>query len=434
MRVSVVGTGYVGLVTGVCFAELGNDVILADVIKEKLEKIDKGIPPIFEPGLEELLKKNLPRISTTTSTEKAVLGSDITFICVGTPSKEDGSIDLRYVEQAARDIGAALAKKTSYHVVVVKSTVVPGTSNKVLSVLEEVSGKIAGRDFGVCMNPEFLREGRAVEDFLNPDRIVVGSIDRKSGNVVDELYKTFDCKKMRTDLKTAEMIKYASNALLATKISYANDIGNICKELGIDVYKVMEGVGLDHRFSPNFLNAGIGFGGSCFPKDVAAIVATGRSLGYRPLVLESVLELNKNQPYKMVEILKKRVPDLRGKTVAVLGLAFKPGTDDIREAPSIKIVKKLLEEGAAVNAWDPKAEENFRKLFPNINYFTNPRGALDSADACLVLTEWPELKELEDKDFEQMKNKIIIEGRKVLNPEKVKGFEGVCWPGGKNER
>jgi len=424
MRISIIGCGYVGLISGVCFAEMGNSVILVDVIRDKVDKINGGIAPIYEENLDRMLKKNIGhgRLHATTRLEKAVIDSDMTFIAVGTPSRRDGSIDMVYVKKAAEDIGKALKEKGAYHTVVVKSTVTPGTTEDVvLSMLEKFSGKEAGRDFGVAMNPEFLKESKAVADFMNPDRIVIGGIDEESIERVGRLYKDFKCPVMETNPRTAEMIKYASNAFLAAKISFSNELGNLCKKLGIDAYEVAAGMGYDGRIERKFLDSGIGYGGSCFPKDVKAIIAKGKKSG---LKMEKV---NKEQPLLVIEMLKKRIPNLKGKTIAVLGLAFKPGTDDIREACSLKIVGALLHKKAKIKAYDPQAAENFKRIYKNITYCMHAKEALEGADACLILTEWPEFKSLTDEDFNVMLGKVIIEGRKVLDPGKVKKFEGVCW-------
>jgi len=425
MRISIIGTGYVGLSTGIGFAYKKNTVTCVDVDKEKVKKIKSGVSPVYEPGLQEGLKRFLGKsFDVTLDLERAVKESEISFICVPTPSLPDGKIDLGFLKQASKDLGKVLREK-DYHVVVVKSTVVPGTTeNLVVPVLEKESGKKAGKGFGVCMNPEFLREGSALKDFLNPDRVVIGEYDKRSGDFLEKLYKNFKTQILRTSIKSAELIKYASNSFLAMKISFANEIGNFCKKLGIDVYEVMKGVGMDFRISPKFLNAGIGFGGSCFPKDVKALVYRIKEEGLKPVLLESVLKLNEEQPMKIIEILKKRIRNLKGKNICVLGLAFKPDTDDIREAPSIKIVKRLLKEKANVRVYDPKAMENFRRLFPRIEYSDSARKALNGADACLILTEWNEFKNLNKKDFSSMRRKIIIEGRKILN---IKEKEGVCW-------
>jgi len=430
MRISVIGTGYVGLITGVCFAELGHYVILVDIIPEKVEKINRGIAPIFEENLDEMLKKNIGRgrIHATTHVDKAIAGSGVTFISVGTPGKKDGSIDLACIRKAAEDIGKALKSKEGYHTVVMKSTVVPGTTEEVaLPAIEKHSGKKAGKDFGMAVNPEFLREGLAVKDFMNPDRIVMGGMDVKSVHALEKLYRDFTCPKTKTDIKTAEMIKYASNAFLATKISFSNEIGNLCKKLGIDSYVVAEGMGHDARIGNRFLNSGIGYGGSCFPKDVKALTSESRKIGTRLKIIEAAEEVNDEQPLRIVAILKRHVPRLENKSIAVLGLAFKPGTDDIREAPSLKIVKELLHERARVKAYDPEAAENFRKVHKNVDYCLSAKDALKDADACLILTEWDEFRDLSDADFRSMRKKVIIEGRRVLDKGKVKGFEGVCW-------
>ena len=418
MNISIIGIGYVGLVTGACFAKLGHNVTYVDVIKEKVDLINNKKSPIYEEGLEEILQENVGKnLSATLDLKKTVLSTDITFICVGTPSKEDGSIDLKYIKESAEQIGKILKEKEGYHLIVVKSTVIPGTTEKVRDIIEKFSGK---KDFGICMNPEFLREGKAVYDFLNPDRIVIGEYDKKSGDILYELYKDFSSPILRVDLKTAEMIKYASNAFLATKISFINEIGNICKKLGIDVYKVAEAIGLDSRISPKFLNAGCGFGGSCFPKDVKALVAKAKNLKYNPVLLESVLKVNKDQPLKMIELLKNKIEKLENKKIGVLGLAFKPNTDDIRESPAIMIINELIKENSIVYAYDPKAMKNMKKIFPNINYEDDAQKVIDSSEAVLIVTEWEEFKNLDYKE------KIIIDGRKVLERKDI-NYEGICW-------
>ncbi|MBN1896568.1 MAG: UDP-glucose/GDP-mannose dehydrogenase family protein [Candidatus Aenigmarchaeota archaeon] len=429
MKISITGSGYVGLVTGTCFAELGNRVTLVDVMKDKVEKINSGISPIYEDKLDRMLKKNTGngRLHATTKLENAIIDTNMTFISVGTPSKSDGSVDLVYIRKVSEDIGKALKKKDTYHTVVVKSTVVPGTTeNVILPILEKASGKKAGQHFGVAMNPEFLKEGVAVDDFMNPDRVVIGAIDEKSMEKVYSLYNEFKCEIMKTNPRTAEMIKYASNAFLATKISFSNEIGNMCKKLGIDSYEVADGMGMDNRIERRFLNSGIGYGGSCFPKDVKAIISRGKKEGLSMTLLDAAEHVNRKQPLRLVDMLKEKM-SLRGKTIAVLGLAFKPGTDDIREAPSLLIIPELVRSGAKVKAYDPKGQDNFRREFPDIAYCSNAYAALDDADACIILTEWDEFKKLEDEDFKRMRGKIIIEGRKTLNKNKVSNFEGVCW-------
>ena len=423
MNISIIGAGYVGLVTGACFAKLGNDIIILDIDKEKLEKIRKGVSPIYEEGLDELLKNYGNRIEVTQDYDYAIKGSEVTFICVGTPSKEDGSIDLSYVKDAARSIGNALRGKKEWHLVVVKSTVLPGTTTDiVLPIVEKFSGKKAGKDFGIAMNPEFLREGKAVKDFLEPDRIVIGCYDERSKEVLRELYKDFDCPVLETSPSSAEMIKYASNAFLATKISFINEIGNICKRLGIDTYEVADGMGLDKRIGRAFLDSGIGWGGSCFPKDTRALLRWVEKMGDDLKIVRSAVEVNEKQPLKIIDLLKKYVKNLKGIKIGVLGLAFKPGTDDIRESRSIPVAKKLMEEGAEVLAYDPQAMDNFKRIFPNLRYCTSAEDVLSECEIILILTNWDEFRNL------NYSGKIVIDGRRLIEAKKTaKIYEGVCW-------
>ena len=430
MKVSIIGTGYAGLATGVGLAAKGHHVICMDIDEARIDKIKAGISPIYEPGLEEQLRSAMreDRLEATTNLDYAIKNSEASFIAVPTPSKKSGGIDLSFIEHVSTNIGKVLRNMDEYHVVTVKSTVVPDTTERVIIPnLEEFSGKKAGEDFGVGMVPEFLREGSAMQDILEPDRIVIGELDSRSGDVLEQVHSVFDAPIIRTQIKVAELVKYASNAFLATKVSFSNEIGNLAKKLGIDVYEVMKGIGLDKRISPHFLRAGIGFGGSCFPKDVMAIVHKGTTMGYEPRLLNEVIKLNMKQPLRIVDLLRNRVGSLKGKQVAVLGLAFKADTDDVRESPIIRIVHELLRYGAKINAYDPKASGNFRKLFPKISYFDDVRKAVQGTEACLVLTDWPEFRELTDQDFSGMKDRIILEGRKALNPNKVTGVEGVCW-------
>jgi len=421
MNVSIIGTGYVGTVTGACLAELGHDVICVDIDQQKVDWINAGIAPIHEPGLSELLKKHAEiRLRATTDYNDAIPNSDLTFICVGTPSGEDGRIDLSIVRSASKSIGKALSDKRSYHVVVVKSTVVPETTEKVVAPL------VRGENVGIAMNPEFLREGKAVYDFMNPDKIVVGG-DPRAVEMVARLYEGIPCEITRTDIRTAEMIKYANNSFLAAKISFANEIGNICKKLGIDVYDVMSAIGKDFRISEHFLNAGAGFGGSCFPKDVRALLGKAEEIGYDPMLLNAVIEVNEEQPIRMVKLLVEHIGDLRNRRIAVLGLAFKNDTDDIRESRSIPVIAELLNLGAQVSAYDPLAELNMRKIFPEIDYCESALDALNGADACLIMTEWDEFRSL-DKEFDAMKNLVVIDGRRVVSLDHGRGiYEGICW-------
>ncbi len=427
MNISVIGTGYVGTVSAACFAELGHNVICVDIDKAKIDQINAGIPPIYEEGLSELLKKHAgKRLKATSDYDFVVMNSEVSFICVGTPTDADGNIDLSIVKAASQSLGESLKKKKEYHVVVVKSTVVPETTEKVvLPIIEKRSGKHPD-EFGIAMNPEFLREGKAVHDFMHPDKIVVGALDKKTGDTVASLYKGIKCEITRTNPRTAEMIKYVNNAFLATKISFSNEVGNICKQLGIDTYEVMSAVGKDFRIGPHFLNSGAGFGGSCFPKDVKALIGKAREIGYEPVLLSSVIKVNERQPRRMVELLKNRIGSLKGKKIAVLGLAFKNDTDDIRESRSIPVIRELLDNGAIVSAYDPMANGNMKKLFNKIQYHTEAMDALRGAEACLVMTEWNEFKSL-GKEFDVMKNKLIIDGRHMIMPIKNVEYIGLCW-------
>ncbi|MFW5903874.1 MAG: UDP-glucose dehydrogenase family protein [Candidatus Saliniplasma sp.] len=420
MKISIIGTGYVGLVSGVGFASKGHDVTCVDIVEDKVKMINRGEPPIYEEGLEELLKDMVSegRLKATTDTEKAVKETELTFICVGTPSGRDGRIDITSVEKAVEDMIEPLREKDEYHVFCVKSTVIPGTTEeKVLPILEK-SGKDVGNDFGLGMNPEFLREGIALEDFLKPDRIVLGGIDERTWNVLSEAYERFDFPKLKTDIKTAEMIKYTSNALLATKISFANEISRICEAIGIDVYDVMDGVGLDHRINRDFLNAGAGFGGSCFPKDVNALVRFAGEKGLDTKLLDSVLSINDEQPVHIIDRIGEMIGDLRGKRTALLGLAFKGGTDDVRETRALPMVERLLELGAEVVGYDPKAKDNFRELLSeDIEYADDKSEAIKNADICIIQNDWNEFKGMTYEDFEPMKGRVIVDARRVLDEE-----------------
>jgi len=423
MKISVVGGGYVGLVTGTCFAELGHDVTIIEIDPEKVRAINNGNPPIYENGLEDLLKKNSGKKLCASTGYESVRTAEIVFISVGTPPKPDGSANLSDIESASTSIGETLKNTPSYCVVVVKSTVPPGTTEKIVRpAVLWASGKTE-KEIGFAMNPEFLREGRAVEDFMHPDRIVIGSSDPRAGNQVAEVYRDLPAPVLRTGLTAAEMIKYTSNAFLATKISFSNEIGNICKNLGIDVYEVMKGVGLDPRIGPLFLNAGAGFGGSCFPKDVSALVSLAKDAGENPVLLQSVLTVNEQQPHRIIALLEKRIGTLSGKRIAVLGLAFKDNTDDIRDSRANPVIQELVQRGARVTAYDPMAIPPMQRLFPSIGYCSSAAEALTGADACLVMTEWPEFSRL-GREFNLMAHKVVIEGRKILSCGET---EGICW-------
>lgn len=423
MKISVIGGGYVGLVSSTCLAELGHDVEIIEIFEDKVRSINLGIPPIYEQGLQEMLSRHAGGRLRATTDYANIAYSNVILICVGTPPKNDGSADLSMIVAASIAVGEALKASKDYHVVAVKSTVPPGTTrNVVMPAVLEHSGK-GCEDIGFVMNPEFLREGLAVQDFMNPDRIVIGSYDEPAGDLFAPIYRGLDSPVVRTGLTAAEMIKYASNAFLATKISFSNELGNVCKRLGIDVYEVMKGVGMDHRISPHFLNAGAGFGGSCFPKDVSALIHLAKDAGEDPILLKSVVEVNERQPMRIIELLEKRMGNLAGKKVAVLGLAFKNDTDDARESRSIPVIAELIARGASVKAYDPKANSSMSKIYPAIDYFQSASDALKDADACLAMTEWPEFRKL-DKEFDLMRSKVIIDARKVLT---CKDAEGICW-------
>jgi len=422
MKISIVGCGYVGTVTGVCFANFGHDIIFYDIDRKKLDLLSRGESPIYEPSLDDLIQKNRHRLTTTSDLTAAVRDTDITFICVGTPSREDGSIDLTYVLSAAATIGKALRETPDFHPIIVKSTVFPGsTEGPVRSVLEEASGKQAFVDFGLGSNPEFLREGSAVHDFSEPDRIVLGAKDARTMRALGDLYTSFTCPKIETSIRTAEMIKYASNAFLATKISFANEIGNLAKKLGIDAEEVFAGVGLDSRIGPAFFRTGIGFGGSCFPKDVRALIAGAGEHGEDLQILHAALRVNEDQPMRLIRLLQQYIRDLSGRRIGILGLAFKPNTDDIRESRAIPIIRALLDAGAEVVAYDPLAMESFASLFPEIEYASSAEIVL-AADAVLITTEWEEFERLD------YSGTIVIDGRRIAAASRTaKIYEGVCW-------
>jgi UDPglucose 6-dehydrogenase len=432
LKISIIGSGYVGLCTAVGFASRGYEVTAMDVDAAKINKINQGVPPFHEPGLQEKLTDcikagNLRGLAN--QSEKGILESNLTFVSVGTPSKSDGTIDLKFIEASAHDIGKALRKKSSYHVVVVKSTVVPGTTqNVVLPIVEQESGKKCGVGFGMCMNPEFLRQGSAFEDTVNADRVVIGAFDNKSGDTLEALYKGFYSAHMppiiRTTLSNAELIKYASNSMLAAKISFINTIANICEHIpGADVKVVATAMGLDRRIGPLFLDAGLGYGGSCFPKDIKALIACSKNLGYDPELLDSVEQVNKTQPLKAVKFCKLQLGSLDGKKIAILGLAFKPDTDDMREARVIPIINQLLKEGANVTAYDPVAIPIAKTIFSNkIQYADSALECIKGADSCIIVTEWEEFKRLTPEDFQKnMKQPVLIDGRRIYNPETFKG-------------
>jgi len=443
MRISVVGTGYVGLVSGVCLADRGHQVTCIDKDEDKVAKISAGVAPIYEKGLDELLTRNLGKtLTVTTDLQSAVQGTELSLIAVGTPFNGT-EIDTGYVEQAATEIGQALRDKDAYHVVVVKSTVVPGTTDKVvLTALEKASGKKAGVDFGVGMNPEFLREGEAISDFMNPDRVVLGGLDERTHEALRKVYEPFTgVDVLATNNKTAEMIKYASNSLLATLISFSNEIGNLCSSIGgIDALEVMRGVHLDKRFSPflpsgerispafiTYLEAGCGFGGSCFPKDVKALIAHGQKHASPMRLLESVIEINQHQPSQILSRVEKHFPSLRDVDVAVLGLAFKPGTDDMRESPAIPIVNALREKKAKIRAYDPVAKDEAQKVFGDqgIQYCEDLEETIADAQVILLLTRWDEFKQIPQLLERTHSQAVLVDGRRMIDKGSVGRYEGI---------
>lgn len=430
MNISIVGSGYVGLTTAIGLAGDDCKVICIDTDKDKVEQINRGKSPFYEVGLENRLAKCINgRGNLKASSDfNEILDSEITFICVGTPCDSNGNIDLSCIKNSAREIGQILVWSNKHPVIVVRSTVTPGTTEKVvIPILEEFSGKKVSHDFSVAYNPEFLQEGRALQDFTNPDRIIIGEHDPRAGNILEKLYHDFTAPIIRTDIKTAEMIKYASNAFLATKISFINEIGNICKYLGIDVYKVAKAIGHDHRIGNKFLNAGIGFGGPCLPKDLSALICKGSDLGYKAELLQSVLYVNLEQPVRLVEIVRKKLGNLENKVIAVLGLAFKPNTDDVRQAPALQIILQLLAKGATVKVYDPMVRSGIKlRVSEDVEFCDNTSNTIAGSDCVIIATEWDEFK-----NESLYEGKVVIDGRRALDPDKVRqicqDYEGICW-------
>ena len=415
--ICVIGTGYVGLVTGTCFADLGNDVICLDIIPEKIENLRKGILPIYEPGLEEMVKRNYDagRLKFTTNYDEAVPGAEFAFIAVGTPQGEDGSADMRYVETAARQIAQHI---TSDIVIVNKSTVPIGSGERVAEIVGFNLRNPAAK-FAVVSNPEFLREGSAMLDFMNPDRVVLGGADEAAAQKVGELYKPLNPSLIITDLRTAEMIKYASNALLATRISFMNEMAQICEALNADVKTVAEGMGYDKRIGPHFLQAGIGYGGSCFPKDVNALAHMAVQHNTHPQLLLAVMDINHDARKAFVQKIERVMGSVHGRTIGIWGLAFKPNTDDMREAASIDIITALLRKGATIKAYDPAATEAAKRILPaGVEYCDDAYTAAEGADAVLLLTEWNEFKQLDmSRVLGHMEHQYLFDGRNLYDPD-----------------
>jgi UDPglucose 6-dehydrogenase len=418
VRVSIFGAGYVGLVTGACFAEFGHDVVIRDVLEERIATLRGGEVPIFEPGLEELVERNRKRMAFTLDVGEAIEGAEFLFVAVGTPPSYSGDADLSAVwtviDELPRDFDGERP------IVVMKSTVPVGTGAGVRAALD--ARGLAG--VGYVSNPEFLAEGTAIADFMRPDRVVVGAFEEADGDRVAALYSGVDAPILRTSVPSAEMVKLASNAFLTTRVSFINEIANVCELVGADVTDVAAGVGLDHRLGPHFLRAGIGWGGSCFGKDVSALKQLAGNSGYHFQLLSAVIEVNELQKRRVVAKLQRRLGSLRGRKVALLGLAFKPGTDDMREAPSLVLAGRLLAEGADVSAWDPVADG--RAVLHGVDIAESALAALDGADAVVVVTEWPELRELDwAQAASRMRNRLVVDGRNLLDPAGLRalGFE-----------
>jgi UDPglucose 6-dehydrogenase len=421
MRITVVGTGYVGLVTGSCFADLGNIVTCVDVDRKKVEELKKGVIPIYEPGLEEIIHRNRKtRLFFTTDLAKAVQSSDLIFIAVNTPQGKNGEVDITNVKAVAMGIAKSINR---YKIIINKSTVPIGMGDIVTQIIIKHGPQDVS--FDVVSNPEFLREGSAVADLLKPERIVIGATRRTAAQKVAEIYKPLHCPILITDLKSAEMIKYASNAFLATKISFINEIANLCDKVGADILQVTRGMSYDSRIGGQFFNSGLGFGGSCFPKDVAALVHIGRANHYAFRILPNVLAVNDHQRGLFVQRTQKAVGGLKGKTLAVWGLSFKPNTDDMREAPSLSIVPALKARGAKLKLYDPVCMGKAKALFKGVKFAKNPYDAAQGAEAVLVLTDWNEFKQIDFQKLRQVvRQPVIVDGRNMYESQEMaeKGF------------
>lgn len=425
MKICVIGAGYVGLITALSFAKIGNKVVCVEKDIEKVNKLNKGIPTIFEKGLQELLYEclNNKNILFTTDFTKAVKESDIIFIAVGTPTKDNWDVDTSQIINVINQLSSVIDK---YKVIVTKSTVPIGTQKSIKKLL--IKNGVSKEKFDVVSNPEFLREGKALYDFFNGDKIVIGCDSKKTENILDKLYKPFGIETIFTNPPTAELIKYASNAFLSTKISFINEIANLCNKTGAHVDTVAYALGLDKRISPEFLKSGIGYGGSCFPKDTKALVKIGEKFGCDFKLVKSTIKVNESQRLLPIKILLDYYTDLKGKVISILGLTFKPGTDDIREAPSLYIIKELLEEGAIIKCYDPMVSNEIKNIFPNITYCNHLYDSLIDSQCAIICTEWEEFFSMDLKlAAEKMKNSMIIDGRNIFNIEKVKNSGIRCY-------
>lgn len=418
MRISVIGSGYVGLTTALMFCELGNKVTCVDNDKNKLEVLRIGQIPIYEPGLENLLKKHLAKeyIYFTSNIQKAVEEVDVIYITVGTPSSEEGSSDLRFVKEVAQSIGSY---QNGPKIVVNKSTVPVGTGENVKEWI--IASQCKPFPVSIVSNPEFLREGTALYDAMYPDRIVIGSDDDFAASVIKELFRSIDCPKLITNLRTAELIKYTANAFLAMKISFINEISKLCDATGVEVNDVSHGIGLDHRIGPDFLKAGIGWGGSCFPKDISSLIYMFEQAKIDPKILKAVKEVNEEQVIYYIDQLERKIGDIKDKTISILGVAFKPNTDDIRDSPAIKVIKKLNGRGARIKVYDPIALKHIKGLLPHVHECTEYEELFHDSDCIFLLTEWKEFLNLDwKKAYEMMKNPVIIDGRNALNHKSLR--------------
>ena len=431
-NIGVIGAGHVGLVTAACFAHLGNRVIAVDQDSSKIKKLENGVVPFFEPGLKELVKEGIEKnlLFFSESIEEATKKSEIIFIAVGTPTKESGEPDLSAVEKVTSEIAKSVSSTegpkdpfAGYRLIVEKSTV-PARTGKWLKKLltnPDERSRNPNLQIDVCANPEFLREGSAISDFLNPDRVVIGCETERAKKMMEELYAPLKAPLIFTDVRSAELIKHASNSFLALKVSYINAIANICERVGADVEKVAKGMGLDRRIGKEFLKAGIGYGGSCFPKDVAAFINLSEEIGYNFELLKVVEKINEEQKNLVIKKAKELLWNLKGKRIGVLGLSFKPKTDDIRESPAIEIIQKLLREGAMVKAFDPVAAEEAKKILPEITYCNLQSEVAENSDLLMILTEWSEFRELDWKRIKsRLRKPFLIDGRNILEPEKMR--------------
>jgi len=428
-KIAMIGVGYVGLVSGTGLADFGNEVICADIDEEKIKKLKNDVLPIYEPGLLELVQKNVKqgRLSFTTDLEYAIKNSRVIFSAVPTPSAANGEVDLSYVFNVVDKMADVI---DSYKIIVTKSTVAVGTGDKIKERL--LSRGVPEDMFDIVSNPEFLREGSAVGDFMRPDRVVLGTSSEKALNIMKDIYKSLyliETPIVATDVRTAEMIKYASNAFLATKISFINEVANICEKVGANVQMVAKAMGLDGRISPKFLHAGPGYGGSCFPKDTLAFTKIAEQVGMEATIVKAVIDVNHRQKIRVVEKLLNFVPKLKGKTIGLLGLAFKPNTDDVRDAPALTVIDEILKRGGHIKGYDPEAMDEMRKHFPQITYVASSDDAVKDVDALIILTEWNEFRNM-DLDYIKsvMKKPVLIDARNIYDPDMIiqKGFQYDC--------